>query len=152
MYLVNWGAMLTVDKHRKLRIELGDCALYNGLLYVRGKVYVPDANDIRTQVLDQVHRSLCGGGHGGKHETYSKLMRWYYWPRMTTDVAQYVRVCLTCQRTKSHRESKQGLLHPLPIPERYWSSISMDYITHLPACTDNGQTGMAKDISLPTLD
>ncbi|KAI1667229.1 rve domain containing protein [Pyrenophora tritici-repentis] len=59
---------------------------------------------------------------------------------MTYDVAQYVRACLTCRRAKSHREGKQGLLHPLPIPDRYWSSISMDYITHLPLCTDNGRT------------
>jgi transposase InsO family protein len=32
------------------------------------------------------------------------------------------------------------LLHPLPIPERYWQSISIDYITHLPACMDNRRT------------
>ncbi|KAK1911210.1 hypothetical protein P3342_011812 [Pyrenophora teres f. teres] len=129
-----------VGSDRKLRLELGDCALYNDLLYVRGKLYVPDFSDVRTKVLNQVHRSLCGGGHGGKHETYAKLTRWYFWPRMTYDVAQYVRACLTCRRVKSHREGKHGLLHPLPIPDRYWTSISMDYITHLPACTDNGRT------------
>ncbi|CAE7189385.1 Reverse transcriptase [Pyrenophora teres f. teres] len=76
-----------VGSDRKLRLELGDCALYNDLLYVRGKLYVPDFSDVRTKVLNQVHRSLCGGGHGGKHETYAKLTRWYFWPRMTYDVA-----------------------------------------------------------------
>jgi hypothetical protein len=60
-----------------LRLELGDCALYEGLLYVRGKVFIPDARNIQTAVLDQVHRSLCGG-HGGKHKSYAKLSRWYY--------------------------------------------------------------------------
>lgn len=128
------------DNKQRLRLELGDCALHDGLLYVQSKLYIPDANQMRTKVLNQVHRSLCGGGHRGKHETYAKATRWYYWPRMTYDVAQYVRACLTCQRAKSHQEGKQGLLHPLPIPDRYWSSISMDYITHLPACTDNGRT------------
>ncbi|CAA9957706.1 Asp-protease-2 multi-domain protein [Pyrenophora teres f. maculata] len=41
-----------VGSDRKLRLELGDCALYNDLLYVRGKLYVPDFNDVRTKPLD----------------------------------------------------------------------------------------------------
>lgn len=121
-----------------LRLELGDCEITDELLYVRNKVYVP-AGAVRTQVIEQAHKSVCGG-HSGKHELYSKLSRWYYWPRMTTDVAQYVRACLTCKRSKAYREGKHGLLHPLPIPSKYWSSISIDFITHLPPCRHNGQT------------
>jgi hypothetical protein len=124
---------------KQLRLELGDCTLVDGALYVRGKVYVPDFEDLRVKVIDLTHRSLCGG-HGGKHESYSKISRWYYWPNMTQDIAQYVRACTTCRRIKPYREGKQGLLHPLPIPDRYWTDISMDYITHLPPCTDNGRT------------
>lgn len=123
----------------KLRIELGDCVVRNHILYVKDRVYVPQSGDLRTRVIKANHASLCGG-HGGKHATYSKLQRWYYWPRMTTDVAQYTRNCAVCRRTKSYRQGKHGLLHPLPIPHRYWSSISMDFITHLPACHHNGQT------------
>lgn len=36
----------------QLRLELGDCNVYNGLLYVRGKVYVPNVGTLQTQVLD----------------------------------------------------------------------------------------------------
>jgi hypothetical protein len=121
-----------------VRIELADCTIQDGLLYINHRIYVPNVNDVRTKILEQSHRTFCGG-HTGKHESYSRLSRWYYWPRMTTDIAQYVRNCLVCKRTKSYRDGKHGLLHPLPIPHKYWSSISMDYITHLPPCKHNGQ-------------
>jgi hypothetical protein len=105
----------------QMRLELGDCSLNNNLLYVNNKLYIP-AGEARTRVIDQAYRSVCGG-HSGKHGCYSKLTRWYFWPRKTTDVAQYVRNCLICKRSQSYRDGKHGLLHPLPILEPYWSSI-----------------------------
>lgn len=123
---------------QRLRLELGDCKLDDGLLFVRNKVYVPEG-PLRTRVLETSHRSLCGG-HSGQHGSYDNVSRWYYWPKMIDDVSRYVRACLLCRRSKPYRDGKHGLLHPLPIPEKYWSSISMDYITHLPPCTDNGRT------------
>ncbi|KAF7573021.1 hypothetical protein PtrM4_079260 [Pyrenophora tritici-repentis] len=123
----------------RIRLELGDCSIHDGVFYVKKKVYIPESGTLRTRIIERVHRSYCGG-HSGKHGSYDMLNRWYYWPKMINDVAQYVKNCLACRRSKSYRDGKHGLLHPLPIPERYWSSISMDYITHLPPCTDNGRT------------
>ncbi|KAG9375601.1 hypothetical protein A1F94_013811 [Pyrenophora tritici-repentis] len=108
----------------RIRLELGDCSIHDGVFYVKKKVYIPESGTLRT----------------GSSNAYDMLNRWYYWPKMINDVAQYVKNCLACRRSKSYRDGKHGLLHPLPIPERYWSSISMDYITHLPPCTDNGRT------------
>lgn len=33
-----------------------------------------------------------------------------------------------CGRTKVWRDRKQGLLRPLPVPERQWREISIDFI------------------------
>ena len=118
---------------------MADCVLQDERLYIRGKLYIPDADNIRTKVISDSHKSFCGG-HSGKHGTYERLSRWYYWPKMTTDIAQYVRNCLSCKRTKAYRDGKHGLLHPLPIPERYWQSISVDFIVSLPPCRYRGRT------------
>src|SRR5258706_10653557 len=51
---------------------------------------------------------------------------------MVEEVQDYVRSCDTCQRDKASRHKKYGLLDPLEIPYRPWSSISMDWIVKLP--------------------
>ena len=37
-----------------------------------------------------------------------------------------------CQVTKYPTTKRQGLLHPLPIPGKPWSDITMDFIVQLP--------------------
>ena len=51
---------------------------------------------------------------------------------MDKDVAAYVSSCLECQKNKTSTQRPAGLLQPLPIPERPWTSISMDFIVQLP--------------------
>ena len=54
-------------------------------------------------------------------------------------VAQFIRSCDICKRSKSYREKKQGLLKPLPIPDRYWTDISIDFVTPLPVLPRYGR-------------
>src|SRR5262249_14515330 len=51
---------------------------------------------------------------------------------MDVDIAKYCNSCDPCQRMKDANRKAFGVLQPLKIPERPWSSISMDFITHLP--------------------
>lgn len=45
---------------------------------------------------------------------------------------EHVQTCLGCQRNKLSNRKPAGLLVPTQIPERRRSSISVDFITHLP--------------------
>ena len=45
---------------------------------------------------------------------------------------EFVSSCDICLRSKNPRHRPYGLLQPLPIPHRPWSSLSMDFITYLP--------------------
>ena len=56
---------------------------------------------------------------------------------MRKDVRRYIRNCHTCQRSCTPRHHPSGILRPLPIPYRPWSSISMDFITGLPWSNGN---------------
>ncbi|KNZ60783.1 uncharacterized protein VP01_15012g1, partial [Puccinia sorghi] len=48
------------------------------------------------------------------------------------DAKYYVNSCYDCNRNKSLKHWKYGLLQPLPIPPLPWHSISMEFISQLP--------------------
>ena len=48
------------------------------------------------------------------------------------DVRRYIRNCHVCQRSRTPPHRPSGILRPLHIPNRPWSSISMDFVTGLP--------------------
>ena len=121
-----------------LRLELGDCEVKDDTLYVGSRLFVPDQGQLRTRLVKHIHESLPGG-HAGRSSTYDRISASYYWPRMTDTIARYVKSCHTCKRSKAYKEGKQGLLKPLPIPDRYWQDISIDFITPLPVCTRFGR-------------
>ena len=54
-------------------------------------------------------------------------------------VRELVQGCRTCRSSEAYTDGKQGLLKPLPIPEQYWTDISMDFITPLPECIYGGR-------------
>jgi hypothetical protein len=54
---------------------------------------------------------------------------------MKKDISQFVTRCLTCQRVKDEHKYPGGLLQPLPVPQRKWEDIMMDFITGLPRTT-----------------
>ena len=51
---------------------------------------------------------------------------------MLTDIAEYVATCLVCQSINTPRHKPYGSLQPLPVPERPWKEISLDWIVSLP--------------------
>ena len=55
---------------------------------------------------------------------------------MTQDVCRFVRNCNTCDKSKIWRKQKHGLLKPLPISDRIWSELFVDFITGLAPSKD----------------
>ena len=46
---------------------------------------------------------------------------------MDSDIVRFVSNCAACRRSKVPRDKTPGLLRPLPIPDRPWQHISMDF-------------------------
>ena len=50
---------------------------------------------------------------------------------MDKHIAEYVKTCDICQRNKTIRHKKFGLLEPIDVPMRPWNPISIDFIVSL---------------------
>ena len=51
---------------------------------------------------------------------------------MSHDIELYCKTCGICVMTKVTNSKPTGLLHSLPIPDRPWQSIGMDFMGSLP--------------------
>ncbi|CAI7883867.1 unnamed protein product [Closterium sp. NIES-54] len=95
------------------------------------KIWVPNYPPLRQLLLEEFHDVLYAG-HFGSNKTLAGIAKVYYWPHMANDVQKFVTSCDTCQRMKSSKQKKAGLLQPLPVPEQPWQVVSLDFITGLP--------------------
>ena len=97
----------------------------------QNRIIVPDYKNLRERIICLRHDAPLGG-HGGQARTYEAVSRDYYWPGMKADIAEYVRTCHMCVRTKVDRRLPQGLLRTLPVPHLPFEIISTDEMSGLP--------------------
>lgn len=77
-----------------------DFQVLQGILFYKGKLYIPSSSSIKNILLDEFHSSPVGG-HSGIHKTYGRLKENVYWQGMKNDVTAFVNSCLTCQQMKT---------------------------------------------------
>ena len=98
---------------------------------------MPNLDRLRLRIIQLAHDSVAGG-HPGRTKCYKLVSRVYWWPNIYSYVKRFVRNCYICSRSKPSRERAQGWLRPLPVPQRRWREVSMDYIGLLPPSTFMG--------------
>ena len=104
----------------------------NGLLLLDNRIYVLSAGNFHTHVLQYNHDHILAG-HFGQNKTLELVRCGYSWPSLRADVQQFYKSCITCVRYKPQCHKPYGSLKQLPIPERPWNSISMDFIEKFPS-------------------
>jgi len=103
-----------------------------GFLRIDDRMYVPDNANLRLRVL-QYHHDHVLAGHLGQNKTLELIRRHYTWPNIRDDIQKFCKSCVICMRSKLQRHRLYGSLQQLPIPERPWNSISIDFIEKLPS-------------------
>ena len=98
----------------------------NGLSLNQGRLVVPDVDDLRTRIIHAAHATVTAA-HPGRQKTRQLVNSQYWWPGMYGDIERFVANCLLCRASKVPRDKTPGKLHPLPVPDRVWQHLVMDF-------------------------
>lgn len=85
----------------------------------------------RKEVISSAHEPALAG-HAGVYKTYHRICEKYYWPKLRSDVAQFVKNCHTCAAYKADQKGPRGLMTAQPPVSRPWEMISTDLMGPLP--------------------
>nr|XP_009803828.1 PREDICTED: uncharacterized protein LOC104249149 [Nicotiana sylvestris] len=66
--------------------------------------------------------------------------------RKLNEMERRYMTCLVCQQDKVEQQQPGGLLEPLPVAERPWESVTMDFITCLPKFDGYGASEMKVEL------
>ena len=122
----NRTASSLTDLRKKADNPQSNFDIRNGLLLYQDRLVVPDHENLRTEIIREAHAQKSTA-HPGQGKTRKILTDRYFWPGMATDINRYIRNCHDCRRSTIPRDKTPGLLKPLPIPERPWQHISLDF-------------------------
>ena len=117
-----------------LDIQLGvrtDRTVVEGILMKEGRICLPQDEEVKTAILQEIHDTLIGG-HLGRDKTAHTVKLRFYWERMDDEIEKYVTSCQQCQQNKVSHQKAAGLLMPIKIPDRPGQQISLDLIGPLP--------------------
>lgn len=105
----------------------------NGFLRYKSRIVLGPDSPWKLKVIEE-HHSTPSAGHQGILKTYHRIKKSFYWVGMKEDIQSFVTECGTCQQNKYETIALPGLIQPLPIPQKVWMDISMDFIVGLPFC------------------
>lgn len=100
--------------------------LHDGFLFKGNKLCIPTSS-LRLKIIQDLHNE----GHFGRDKTLQLVMHSYFWPSMRREITKFVDGCRICQISKG-TATNAGLYMPLPILNKPWDNISMDFVLGLP--------------------
>jgi hypothetical protein len=66
-----------------------------GVLWYKGRIYVPNIKELKDKILHEAHESAYSI-HPRGNKMYHDLKTTYWWYGMKRDIAEYVALCDTC--------------------------------------------------------
>ena len=115
---------VTLDRTKWL-----DFIIQDGMLFKGSQLCIPRSSMSENLIKEKHSGGLAG--HFGRDKTLALVSENYYWPQLQQDVKKFVQSCRVCQMAKGVKKNT-GLYHPLPVPEKPWEDISMDFVLGLP--------------------
>lgn len=80
------------------------------------------------------------GGHLGVKKTLGKVLRYFYWPGISSDVRHFCQSCHVCQMSgKPNQKLKPAPLIPIPVVNEPFSKVIIDCVGPLPKSKKGNQ-------------
>lgn len=96
------------------------------------KLWLPQ--DQTKRAIEMAHNPSLAS-HPGMRKTLEKLKRYYFWPRMGPDVANYISHCQICKETKAPNITLRPPIGKRVEVERPWQRIYIDLLGPYPRST-----------------
>ena len=122
---------LRTDAQRLKQFPLTECSLREDRVYYQDWLFVPENDELKLKIFHLYHDSALAG-HSGTVKLLEIIAQTYWWPNWTKHVSQYLQNCSDCHRAKLSWLHYQGALKSLPVSERRWVDIFMNFVKGLP--------------------
>ena len=121
------------ERRKRIREGKGEPGerVEGGLIHVRAKMVVPNTDRARLLVVQEFH-DADSAGHLGRDKTVHRIKLRFEWVGVDQYVADYVASCVQCQQNKDSNQQVAGKLMSLPIPNRPWQIVGLDFMGPFP--------------------
>lgn len=121
-----------LDKYSQFRVD-------NGILYKYVRCTIPELSsdsdywkivvpkDKRKDLIHTYHNDVRSR-HVGIYKVYWKLHNFYFWPKMRSDIAKYIKGCRTCAAYRPEQKSPRGHMRKRPEIDKPWEMLSLNYL------------------------
>ena len=83
------------------------------------------------KIIKEIHDQPVVG-HLETKQMLNMICWHYYWPGMRKEVEPYLRNCYMCKCAKASWDAYNSLLQSLPVPEKLWVDLTIDFVVGLP--------------------
>jgi hypothetical protein len=122
----NRESSLFFDQKKLAKAGIQKYTMQNRLLLHQEQLIVSDENFLRIRLYDEFHQPPYKTYPGcGKFR--KMVFQQYFWPGMGSFIDHYIRNCPKYMRNRNSRLKPAELLRPLPVPQKPWQHITMDF-------------------------
>ncbi|XP_072048962.1 LOW QUALITY PROTEIN: uncharacterized protein [Amphiura filiformis] len=93
--------------------------------------------DFRSQVMKLAHESILGG-HQGPSKTKDKVLSYFYWPGVQSDIRRFCHSCDICQRTVPKGRVTKVPLGDMPVIDTPFDRVAIDLVGPIHPCSERG--------------
>ena len=93
---------LVNEIHKNMNREISEnfSITQDGVLTLRGRVCVPNVDDLRKLIMKEAH-CFAYAMHPKSTKLYHSIKENYWWLGMKKDIADFMSKCLVCQQVKA---------------------------------------------------